>query len=125
MKSILFKLPEYALIILAFLAGYSPLFYINPIFIGIIAVLILQIIFKNRISGIVLGSLFFLVNLYFLGALLSEFKEFTEFSDSAKKLLLVGLPIWIINMIPSFTMIYKYSINSFKSNSKKTTVKPL
>jgi len=116
MKKIFFKSPEYYLIILTILAGYSPPLYVNPIFIGIVVVLILQIIFKNRISGIILGTLFFLVNLYFLGALLSEFNEFTDFNNSAKQLLFVGLTIWIVNLVFSLTMIYKYVDNNFKRN---------
>lgn len=115
MKKQFFKLPEYYLIILVILAGYSPPFYINPIFIGIIGILILQIIFKNRILGISLGIIFFLVNLFFLGALLSEFNEFTEFNNTAKQLLFVGLTIWIVNIIASITMVYNYSINGFKN----------
>ena len=118
MKKILFKLPEYYLIVLVILAGYSPPFYINPIFIGIAGIFILQIIFKNRILGISLGILFFLINLYFLGALISEFNEFTEFNNKAKQLLFVGLTIWIVNMILSLTMIYKYSTNNFKKGSQ-------
>ena len=111
MKSIFLKLPEYFLLILAFIAGYSPPLYMNPIFAGVIIVLILQIVFKNKILGLLLGVLFFLTNLYFLGALLSEFNEFSQFNFSAKQLLLVGLPIWILNMVLSVTMICKYSIN--------------
>ena len=118
MKTIFFKLPEYYLLILAILAGYSPSFSINPIFVGIVILLILQIILKNTISGLLLGILFFLTNLYFLGALLSEFSEFTEFNNSAKQLLFVGLTIWIVNFTLSLTLIYKYATNSFISNSK-------
>jgi len=117
MKSLFFKLPEYYFIVLAILAGYSPPFYINPIFIGFIVILILQIIFKNRILGLTLGILFFLINLYFLGALLSEFNEFTEFNSSAQQLLFVGLTIWIVNCMVSITMIYKYATNGFICNS--------
>lgn len=118
MKKIFFKLPEYYLLILAISAGYSPPFYMNPFFIGIVILLILQIIFKNRISGMLLGILFFLVNLYFLGALLSEFREFTEFYNSAMQLLFVGLVIWFLNLVFSVTMIYKYSTNNFKRSSQ-------
>lgn len=118
MKKIFFKLPEYYLLILAISAGYSPPFYMNPFFIGIVILLILQIIFKNRISGMLLGILFFLVNLYFLGALLSEFREFTEFNNSAMQLLFVGLVIWFLNLVFSVTMIYKYSTNNFKRSSQ-------
>ncbi len=108
MKKVFFKLPEYYLIILAILAGYSPPFYINPIFIAIVAILILQIIFKNRMFGMILGIFFFLVNLYFIGALLSEVSEFPAFNRGAMELLFVGLIIWIVNMVFSLTMIYKY-----------------
>jgi len=114
MKKILFKLPEYYLIVLAILAGYSPPFYINPIFIVIAGIFTLQIIFKNKISGISLGILFFLINLYFLRALISEFNELAEFNNKTEQLLFVGLIIWIVNMILSLTMIYKYSTNNFK-----------
>lgn len=65
-----------------------------------------------------LGVLFFLVNLYFLGALMSEFNEFTGLNNSATQLLLVGLPVWMINLVLSLTMIYKYSKNGFKSGSQ-------
>ncbi|WP_044403965.1 hypothetical protein [Lacinutrix sp. Hel_I_90] len=118
MKTIFFKLPEYYLIVLAILAGYSPPFYVNPIFIGIVLLLMLQIIFKNRISGIILGILFFLVNLCFLGALLSELIEFSEFNNSAKQLLFVGLAIGILNLVFSATMLYTYSVNNFKRSSQ-------
>ena len=118
MKKVFFKLPEYYLIILAFLAGYVPPFYIHPIFIGIAIILILQIIFKSRISGLILGTLFFLINLYFFGALLSEFNEFNEFNNRAKLLLFAGITIWIVNFTLSLTMIYKYATNSFISNPK-------
>jgi len=118
MKKVFFKLPEYYLIILAFLAGYLPPFYIHPFFIGIAIILILQIIFKSRISGLILGIIFFLINLYFLGALLSEFIEFNEFNNRAKQLLFAGITIWIVNFTLSLTMIYKYTTNSFISNPK-------
>lgn len=116
MKSIILKLPEYLLIVLILLAGYTPPFYINPIFIGIIGILILQIICKNKILGLILGTLYFLVTLYFLGALLSEFNAFTEVNNSARQLLLVGIPLWILNVVLSSIMIYKYAIHTFKND---------
>lgn len=109
MKLILFKLPEYYLIILAILSGYSPPFYIHPIMIGIVMLLILQIILKNRIAGLLIGVLFFLLNLYFLGALLSEFNEFSAYHVSSKQLLFTGLFLWTANLLASSTIIYKYS----------------
>lgn len=107
MKALLLKLPEYYFIILVVLSGYSQPFEFNPILIGIAVIVILQIIFKNRILGFMLGALFFLINLYFLGALLSEFNEFMTFSNKAMLLLFVGLSIWILNAVFSLVMIYK------------------
>ncbi len=121
-KQILIKLPEYYFIVIAILAGYTPPFSFNPIFVGLAFILILQIVFKNKISGILLGSAFLLMNLYMLGALFSEFIEFTEFNNKAKQLLFVGLSLWIWNMLLSVTMIYKYSkndINPQKVNNQQ------
>lgn len=116
MKTFLLKLPEYYLIMAAILAGYAPPFSINPFFIGIVGILILQILFKNKISGIALGSLFFLINLFFLGALLSEFNEFPKSHYKAKLLLVVGLGIWMLNMFFALLMIYKYVIQTLERN---------
>ena len=108
-KHILSTFPEYYLVVLAILAGYTPPFSFNSIFIGITIILVLQIVFKNRISGIVIGIIFFLINLYMLGALISEFSEFAEFNIAAKQLLFGGLSLWILNTISSLAMINKYS----------------
>ena len=125
MKALFLKSPEYYLMVLAILAGYTPPFSINPIFIGIVGVLILQVIFKNRISGLIIATLFFLTNLYYLLALFSEFYEFPEFNNSAKQLLFVGLSLWIVNFTVSVTMIYKYTTNKFISNSNITLEKKI
>lgn len=109
MKSTLLKIPEYYLMILAIMAGYSPPFHINPIFVGMGVILVLQIIFQNRIFGLILGILFFVVNLLFLGALLSELSEFTAFTKEAASLLFVGLMIWTANIVAATAMIYKNS----------------
>lgn len=114
MKSIVLKSPEYLLIVLVFLAGYTPPFHMNPFCIGVIVILMLQLIFKNRIFGLLLGTLYFLVTLYFLGALLSEFNEFTEVNNSAKQLLLVGIPLWVLNVVLSSIMIYRYATDTSK-----------
>ncbi len=115
-KQLFLKFPEYYLIVLTMLGGYTPPFSINPVFVGILAILIIQIIFKNKIIGTVLGVLFLVINLYMLGALISEFNEFTAFNADAKQLLVVGLTLWSLNMLASCTMIYKYSIMNLKRN---------
>lgn len=107
--SFLFKVPEYYLILIIFLAGYTPPMTIQPMYILIIGVLILQILCKHRVLGRLIGGLFFICNLLFLGALLSEFSEFSSFDTDAKSLLFVGLSIWLVNLLLAVTMIYKYT----------------
>jgi putative effector of murein hydrolase LrgA (UPF0299 family) len=108
MKNLLLKLPEFYFLVLIFLAGYTSAFSIAPFYIVLMIVLILQIIFKNKVSGLLIGGLIFFCNLFFLVALLSEFKEFTEFDIEAQKLLFVGFSVWIVNIIASGTMMYRY-----------------
>ncbi|MEM1003080.1 MAG: hypothetical protein AAGH46_10570, partial [Bacteroidota bacterium] len=66
-------LPELYLSGLFLLASYSPPFHFNFFFLIISLIVILQLFLKNRILGLVIGSLFLLLNLFFLAALLSEF----------------------------------------------------
>jgi hypothetical protein len=108
-KSTFLKLPEYYFIIMAFLAGYTPPLELNPIFMWIALIILVQIIFRNRIMGLVLGSIFFIVNLLFLGALISEFREFAQYTDDAQRLIFVGISIWIGNVIFSLAMIFRYA----------------
>ena len=117
-KQILMKFPEYYLVVLTILVGYTPPFGFSLISIGLAAVLIFQIVFKNKISGLIIASIFLLINLYMLGALISEFNEFPEFNNSAKQLLFVGLSLWSLNMLSSGVMIYKYSKTESVNNSQ-------
>ena len=109
MRVFFYKLPEYYLAVIILAAAYTPPFSFHPIFLGLAFLVILQIIFNKRVSGIMIGLLFVLVNLIFLGALISEFLEFTEFDLYAMQLILVGVPLWILNSLASAVMIYKYS----------------
>lgn len=112
-KSLLLNLPEYSLLLLVLLAGYSPPFSFNPVFIGIALILVLQLILKNNLFGLILGVLYFLANLFFLGALISELGEFTSFSTDSGQLALVGFPLWVVTITLASTMIYKYSLAAF------------
>lgn len=107
-KRILLKFPEYYLIVLTFLAGYKPPFFINPIAIGLIVILILQIIYKNKITGIVIAGFFAVINVYMLLALISEFSEFPTLNADALQLLLGGLLLIVLNLFVSAVMIFSY-----------------
>lgn len=108
-KQNLIKFPEYYLIVLAVLCGYTPPFTLNILSLVFIAILISQIVFKNKILGLIISSIFLLINLFMLGALISELNEFTEFNIKAKQLLFGGLSLWCLNMLSSSIMIYKYA----------------
>jgi len=110
MRVFFYKLPEYYLASIILAAAYTPPFSFNPIFLGLAILVILQIIFKKQIPGVIIGVLFFLINLFFLGALISELLEFTEFDRYAAQLILVGVPLWILNAVAAVGMIYKYSL---------------
>ncbi|MEM9051202.1 MAG: hypothetical protein AAGC47_04030 [Bacteroidota bacterium] len=115
-RNVILKSPEYILLILLFLAAYTPPFYFNPVF-GVFMLLVLvQIIFRNKLFGIILSSIYFLGNLYFLAALISEFNEFEEFTSGAQNLLFWGLSIWFLNLFCSSIMIYNYTRSSLNKN---------
>ncbi|TAJ08659.1 hypothetical protein DMA11_21090 [Marinilabiliaceae bacterium JC017] len=111
-KNILLKLPEYYLIILVFLSFYNPPLHVNPIGIGLISILILQIIFKNKISGLLISTIFILINLILPLALISEFNDFPTINSDAIQLLVVGLLLLSLNILMSGMMLIKYVRNN-------------
>ena len=122
-KTVILQLPEYLLIAAVLFYWFSTGLAVNYIAIGLIIVLILQIIFKNRIVGIIIPSILVMICLYMLLALMSEFKEFLTFSSDAKELLFVGLSYFISTIIISGVMIYKYAIFE-ELNANNTSIKP-
>lgn len=108
LKKILLQLPEFLLIIAVIFYWNSAGRGLNPIAIILIIGLIFQIIFKNRIVGIIIPSLLILTSFYMLLALMSEFNNFPTFDADAKRLLFVGLSYFIATIIVSGLMIYKY-----------------
>lgn len=116
-KQIVMRLPEYYILILAILAGYKPPFSFTPISIGLAAIMIFQIFYKNKISGLVISVLFLLINLLMLFALISELKEFSTFNNEAQQLLFGGLLIWLTNLLFGGLMFYKNRIMSAENFS--------
>jgi hypothetical protein len=108
LKLNLARFAEYYLIVMIFLAGYTPPFHIIIPAIILIAILALQAIFKNRVSGIIISSIFLMVNLYMVLAMISELSHFNTFNASAQKLLFGGSIIFIVNFIIGGLMVGKY-----------------
>ena len=109
LKQILLTLPEYYLIVVVLFSWIGPTLNVNPIAIALIIMLTLQIIFKNKITGMIIASLFLLINIYMFFALVSEFREFPTFNADAKQLLFVGLLLFILNLLMAGLMIVKYA----------------
>lgn len=110
MKKYLILLPEFFIIALSifwFLDNYLGSGHINYFTIVVFIVVLLQLFIKNKIVGIVLGSIFFLFGLYMILAVLSEFKKFTTITSSAIELISVGFLICFTIIAASIGMFYK------------------
>jgi hypothetical protein len=108
-KQILFRLPEYLLIAAVIFYWSSAGSIINPIAIGLVLILILQIIIRNRIIGLLIPILLILTCIFLSLALASEINEFPIFNAEAKRLLLIGLTYLTSTIFISGLISYKYS----------------
>lgn len=116
MKKYLLLLPEFFIIAVAifwFLDNYMSTGHINYFTIVVFAIVTLQIFLKNKILGIVLGSVLFLFGLYMVLAVLSEFKKFTVIDSSAVELISVGFLICFVLIASSIGLFYKSLSKSF------------
>ncbi len=103
------NLPEYLLIAAVIFYWVSTAMVFNPVAIGLLAILILQLFFKSRVIGIVIPGLLILASFYMLLAMMSELNEFPVFNADARKLLVVGLSFFVSTILVSGVMIYKYA----------------
>jgi hypothetical protein len=81
---------------------------INQVAISFLALLILQITIRNKISGIIIATIFILLNIYMYFTLLSEFYEFPIIDTDAKRLLIVGSIYLGLNLVMAVLMLIKY-----------------
>lgn len=102
------SLPETYIILVVLFTGYSAPFSIHPLALIIAAIVSLQLIFRNAISGIMLANLFIIMNVYMIMALLSEFHEFSTFNLAAAKLLVTGSLIILTNLFIGGYMFFNY-----------------
>ncbi|MCT4590368.1 MAG: hypothetical protein N4A71_21245 [Carboxylicivirga sp.] len=109
LKRISLLLPEYLLIVAVVFYWLSASVVLNPVAIALGIILILQIIFKNRIVGTIIPVVLIMACLYMLLALASEVSEFPSFNYEAARLLFVGLAFFLSTMLVSGIMLYKYN----------------
>lgn len=80
----------------------------NPVAIILLVILGYQVIYKKVISGLIIASLFILLNLYMILALISELSEFTEANENYNQLLIFGTLFFGLNLTSGAFMIWKY-----------------
>lgn len=106
LKRILEVAPEYVLLT-------SVLFYwissslSNPIAIVLLVVIVLQLIFKNKMAGFFIGMSLLMFTVYMFMALFSELNEFPEFDSSATRLLVIGTLYLSVTLTASIMLIVK------------------
>lgn len=110
--------PEYYLVAATLLAFYKPPFTINAFGIILAVIFFLQATLKIRLTGILIGCLFFLFNIYLILALVDEFNEFPTVSTRAIQMLLMGTAIITINLTFSVLTVKKYLPSSAHSFSQ-------
>ncbi|WP_298395863.1 hypothetical protein [Flavobacterium sp.] len=116
MKKWLLVLPEFFILALAlfwFLDNYLGVGYINYYTIAVFSIVALQLFLKNKIIGILLGSIFFLFGLYMVLAVLSEFKKITTINFASFELISVGFLICFVLIASSIGMFYKAAPKKF------------
>ncbi len=108
-RAILPKIPEYYLIALVLLAGFTPPFSISPVSVGCAIALVLQIIYKNRKTGLIIAGLFVLMNLGAAMALIAELGEFSVYTSQSRNLALGGFVLILCNFAVAGIMFYRYA----------------
>lgn len=120
LRAILPHIPEFYFLIMAFLAAYTPPFTFNPFFLSFAVIIGLQLIFKPKTMGIIMGAAFLIINFMMGLAIISEASEMTTAGMDNTEMIAVGGLIWIANTICAISMIMKYAAG--RSNRETITL---
>lgn len=107
MKNLYANLPEFYFLAVIFLLGYKPPFGLSTLTMILMAIVFVLIIFKNKVVWSIIAGLFIIVNLYMIGALISEFSEFPSFVTGAQQLILAGTVIIFVNIAMGGVLLIK------------------
>ncbi|MDH7448183.1 hypothetical protein [Aquimarina sp. 2201CG14-23] len=107
-KDIIFLSPEIYLICATLYYWFLTSNLFNPIAIILLTILVYQTIYKKLTIGLIIASLFIVLNLYMVLALISELSEFPESNENFMKLLIFGTLFLGINLIVAVYMFWKY-----------------
>ncbi len=106
MKKLL-QIPEFYFAASALILTYKAPVGMQVLCLTIALLFLAQAYFKPRFVGQALGVILFLLNLIFLAALSSEFLEFPNPAEGLS-LIGFGLFLWILNMLMTALLFYKY-----------------
>lgn len=107
-KDLLFLSPEIYLLLATIFYWTQTSTLFNPVAIVLISVLVYQMVFKKLTTGLIIASLFILLNLYMVLALFSELSEFPEHNAQWQQLLVFGLLFLGGNLFVGVIMFTKY-----------------
>lgn len=116
-KNLLVLTPELYLIAATLYYWFLTSNLLNPVAIVLLLVLGYQVISKNITSGVIIASMFVLLNLYMVLALMSELSEFDTVNDNYMQLLLFGSLFLGLNLIAGGFMFWKYIKNPLEQKA--------
>lgn len=108
LKKLLPYLPEFLFLDATIFYWFAEGVVIKPLAIVLFAIMLQQLLFRGKISGLIISSVGILIGLYLLLALFSELNEFTVFSTQAQELLFGGLGLCLSLLTLSIYMFKKY-----------------
>ena len=107
-KELLFLSPEIYLVCATLYYWFLTSNIFNPIAMFLLRVLTFQIIYQKVAIGLVIATLFVVLNLYMVLALISELSEFIVTNESYTSLLVFGTLFLGFNLIAGTFMFWKY-----------------
>lgn len=113
-KKIIPYIPELYLLISVLYYWSLTASLFNPYAIGLLVLVVFQILTYNKITGILISSIFIILSFYMILAIIDELLEFTEFNSDAKTMVVIGFSYLIINIVMGCWMLIKYLTNQNK-----------
>ncbi|RED42701.1 hypothetical protein DFQ10_108108 [Winogradskyella eximia] len=101
-------IPELFLMVSVLYYWVLTLNLLNPIAMGLLAILIYLIISKKATLGLVISVVFIALNLFLVLALISELSEFEVINQNYNNLIIFGSLYLGLNLILAGFMFYKY-----------------
>ncbi|MCT8339937.1 hypothetical protein MG296_07715 [Flavobacteriaceae bacterium TK19130] len=107
-KPLLYWLPEmYLLLATAFYWVLTGLWF-NPVALFLMGLLVIQMLYNPRSLGLFIASIFILLNVYLIAAMVSDLMDIAVFGYSAQQLLVFGLAFMGINLLMAFRLLFKH-----------------